>query len=1208
MRTGVIRAAVCGTIASVGLFLGSSAFAQVKQFDVPSQDAGKSVPELARQAGIQVVAPGDQLHGVITPAIKGAYDVIAALNLMLKGTGHGVSHSADGVVTNSLPDQKGQEEREDMLLKGQKTAVSVLALMVGGALSGAPANAQANEPQTIETVVVTGQRAALDSAIQLKKKAEEIVDSVSAEDVGKLPDNSVTEVLQRVAGVNITRIQTGGNSEDYVGEGTGITIRGLTNVVSQINGRDAFSSANGRNLAWEDVPPELMQGVDVYKSLSASLPEGGFGGIVNLRTRQPFDFDGLTINATLTGNYADYSAAARFGGVGLISDRWHTKIGDMGLLLNVAYSNLLTRADGVQVNPYVPVVWSPNYPINDNLPWVGSYNLTTDSPNPTTCSGNASFTCQEVYVPQAINYTQRNDDRQRAGYYAAFQWNPSEYLTLFATAFVSRYNENTLSRSITNTISGYVALDPSSTNTFDKNGNLLSSNGLSSFQYQDPGASAYFGVNSGWAYQKIPYQFDSNLNHQVNQTADYSAGGEWDPTDSLALKFALQHVESFARVNGKWADLYAFVPGYGVTLSQYGNSSTPVLSFPSVDMTNPYRFGWNSTMDHNMNNSGQENAIYLDGSYRVSDSKFIHAVKVGLKITDRTENDWETPYNWKALTPSYQTGWVVVDGSGNPVYDSSGRVEQCFTASATCASMNVASINAVNTAGSADPSYSTLVNTGTWFAGKAGLPAQAWFPSETLLRQNFSTIHSYTNGLGAPGDQTTAVSYTPDDHSKLKETLLAAYAELHFGYDQWRMPISGNVGVRVVAYKDKASGGFVNPYFTSPIALQPVSNYDNCGATPTPTTCITQSGYVPNVVQFVVPKTYEMKSGSHSEVDALPSINIQILPLPEMAPGLKVRLAASQGVSRPTFAQLNPRGSISGSYVGTYQSYFNGSMGNPDLKPEKADQFDASIEYYFHDGGMVHVAPFYKQIHNYIANGVSTVDTTLNATVTGGTTSQGTMGCTMPVTIGESCPQTIAAVVVQPLNEKQNAIVRGVEFGVTKYLSFLPSPLDGFGVDFNYTYMSSSQPGALAYDMKGNRINGLPMVGLSKNTINAALMYDKQPISIRLAYNWRDDFLVTTAAYQTTNQYNYALNQPVTSLGVMQGDVVHYSLPVFQYPSGQLDASLTLTLTDNISWSFQASNLTKEVARLYMGVGNHRVNRSWYTADTRYSSQLRWKF
>jgi iron complex outermembrane recepter protein len=154
------------------------------------------------------------------------------------------------------------------------------------------------QEEPMEVVTVTGQRAAIESAIMIKQKADVIVDSVSAEDVGKLPDNSITEVLQRVAGVNMTRLQVGGSSENYLGEGTSISIRGLTSTVSLLNGRDSFSAANGRNLAWEDIPPELAQGVDVYKSLSASLPEGGFGGVINLRTRQPFDFDGFAASVT----------------------------------------------------------------------------------------------------------------------------------------------------------------------------------------------------------------------------------------------------------------------------------------------------------------------------------------------------------------------------------------------------------------------------------------------------------------------------------------------------------------------------------------------------------------------------------------------------------------------------------------------------------------------------------------------------------------------------------------------------------------------------------------------------------------------------------------------------------------------------------------------------------------------------------------------
>ena len=105
----------CAAIAIAAICCVAPAFAQVRQFDVPSEDAGKSVPEFARQAQLQVLAPGDQLHGVITPSIKGAYDVFVALDLMLKGTDLKVRRSAEGVVTISLLETKKHEEREDMM-------------------------------------------------------------------------------------------------------------------------------------------------------------------------------------------------------------------------------------------------------------------------------------------------------------------------------------------------------------------------------------------------------------------------------------------------------------------------------------------------------------------------------------------------------------------------------------------------------------------------------------------------------------------------------------------------------------------------------------------------------------------------------------------------------------------------------------------------------------------------------------------------------------------------------------------------------------------------------------------------------------------------------------------------------------------------------------------------------------------------------------
>ncbi|KAK0358015.1 hypothetical protein LTR94_037053, partial [Friedmanniomyces endolithicus] len=91
------------------------------------------------------------------------------------------------------------------------------------------------------------------------------VDSITAVDIGRLPDINVAEALQRISGVQISRDR---------GEGNGIAIRGLTQVRTELNGRDIFSANGGRGLSWEEVGSDLLAGVDVYKNPSADLIEG----------------------------------------------------------------------------------------------------------------------------------------------------------------------------------------------------------------------------------------------------------------------------------------------------------------------------------------------------------------------------------------------------------------------------------------------------------------------------------------------------------------------------------------------------------------------------------------------------------------------------------------------------------------------------------------------------------------------------------------------------------------------------------------------------------------------------------------------------------------------------------------------------------------------------------------------------------------------
>jgi TonB-dependent receptor len=1022
--------------------------------------------------------------------------------------------------------------------------------------------APASSVGAVKEVVITGQRAAIRNAIQTKKAADVILDSVSVDDAGKLPDNSVTEVLQRLPGVNITKIQagTGVGSENFLAEGSNITIRGLDST-STLNGRDSFSSVNGKNLAWEDIPPELMTGVDVVKSEAAYLPEGALGGVVDMRTAQPFDFKGLTLRASVGANYADYAGQAHPEGNLLVSDRWQTPLGEVGVLLNAAYSDLTTRADGAQVQPYFAQVWDPTLSLSALHSNVDGQRL------PNLSDPGA----QQVFEPFGVDFSQRQDDRTRTGLYGAVQWRPNDQLLLGLTVFDSQYKLDSIQHLLMVDDSSDTIVPVGATATFNKNGFLTSTNILQGYTYTQGGsllAGATGGGTAGsWAYANNPYDFQSTYQSGSNETRDISLTANWRPNERLNVKFAYQHVESTATQNDHYAYDYAFLPPVGLTLSSYGSAALPKLTVPSgVDLTNPANFGYLATMDHMTDNRGSENAVYADGSYKLSDDGLFRTLRFGLKLTTRDENDKQTPYNYQGLSPYY---------NGGPYSYLSGAA-----------------------GGAAYPQYNQLVNIGSWMNGQMGLPAQAYFPSMAELTTNFGTLHQQlgtgTNTVQGP------VQFTPASSSSVRANTETLYVMGSFRDDtHFIWPFNGNIGVRIVNDEDKAAGNFLQSRSLG-TSLVPI--------TYNPPT------YGPSATQFIWPQSSVASQGSHHGLYVLPSLNFQLLPVSQ----LHIRFAASETIQRPQFSQINPQGSLGASFQGSYQTNFMGSLqGDPNLKPERATQLDASVEWYFKSGGQVHAAVFWKSISDYIGTHSGSATYTIPATVNGGylpasyPSPYGAASLTpcpvTPVTVGESCPQTVSYTTQSWFNENTAATIQGAEVGFTKYADFLPKPWSGFGIDANYTYIDSKQPGAVAYDMLGNKISNLPVTGLSKNTVNFTVMYDNGPLSMRLAYNWRDDFLVTTSAYQTSGSYINMSNVPDTTNAAsvnQSGAMTYYALPVFSYPIATLDGTITYRLSSRVTWDLQGSNLTRETSRLYMGSGDERANRSWYVADRRYITRI----
>lgn len=216
---------------------------------------------------------------------------------------------------------------------------SCISMAAAGALFAAPALAQdTNNDATV--VVVTGFRGSLASAISDKKRSNDMVDVIKAEDIGQFPDLNLAESLQRVPGVSIDRDG---------GEGRQITVRGLNSEFSRtrLNGLEALSTSagkdgtggtnRGRGFDYNVFAADLFNSITVRKSVSAEIDEGSLGATVDLQTARPFDYKGFTMAAGAQVGYNEISTEPSPRLTFMVSNRWAD--GRLGALLSVAYED-----------------------------------------------------------------------------------------------------------------------------------------------------------------------------------------------------------------------------------------------------------------------------------------------------------------------------------------------------------------------------------------------------------------------------------------------------------------------------------------------------------------------------------------------------------------------------------------------------------------------------------------------------------------------------------------------------------------------------------------------------------------------------------------------------------------------------------------------------------------------------------------------------
>ncbi len=1084
-----------------------------------------------------------------------------------------------------------------------------------------------------DQIIVTGFKGSLQSAQAIKRKADVIVDSVSAEDIGALPDRSVTETLQRIPGVSIDRFAAGADPDHFSVEGSGVTIRGLSYVRSEINGREAFTVNNGRGLSFADVPSELLFGVDVFKSPSSDRIEGGISGVVNLHTRRPFDSNGLVISGSLENTYSDFAKKSAPTFSALISNRWDTGIGDIGVLVSAVSSKLYSRADKLQVAGFLPRTLYANGNV------ISSPSTAEQAP--------VSAAVDQVYFPSGADFGTQDTTRQRYGFSGALQWRSTDG-ALEATV---QYLRSDARESY---LENAVDIDAAGTND---PGRAWCNAGSLQTQPGDtgpcvggpravPGTTLSFGDDgiftngvitgpTGWRSDQFDNGFgpggrtpvfalqSNNINRSEKKryiTSDISANLRWNISDRLSANFDYQHVTSSVNAlsAGLWTATYQDV---AINMNDGGiptinfiapqtcsgplaapnacNSSfaggfiTPQHTFfsePNASYLNPANSYYYAAMDHAEINDGKSDTGRIDLSYELPENNWIKGIEFGGKYSKRDQTARFSVYNWGALSQQWGNGGPIwlddpavasLPGGGTPYVGNS--FDNYFGGGAVSP---VAGSGRLFYSGDGTKDYVGYTNFATqvvnaWLtqggvAGSQTGGASGWIP----LAQRQGVV---------PGSFFDTTEINP-----LSETNKAAYlmAKIDHKFDNgWNL--TGSFGVRYTNTRRTSFGNIGTPLAPAdttlpggsseiiPSTYQCTPRTDVVNGVPTP--------YIPpTVCSATTPEQRaqirQFFNGQIAPTETklsydyfLPSLNLRL----DTGGGLQFRAAYSKGIAPPDFgyvrSSFRPRARFDDQTYFPNQYYVYVEAGNPSLRPVTSNNFDFTAEWYFNDSiGRLTFAAFYKEIKGVNVPGFFPTELTNN-------------GVTLP------------ALLRTAVNSRATGKIKGVELGYEQTYDFLPGLLSGLGLSANVTFLDpgSIEQGSLsqAYPnlaSAGNSANAtttdiskLPLTGLSKWNVNIGPYYQKGPLEMRLGYNWRSRFLLTVQ------------------------DVIYPYQPTFNDAAGYLDGSISVAVNKHFKLGLQGTNLLNTITKTSAVIDRDAtltVPRSYFKNDRTFKiyARLNW--
>jgi TonB-dependent receptor len=781
--------------------------------------------------------------------------------------------------------------------------VQMGAFAVCAADSAAPPVDAKADPQLQELVVV-GMRENLEKSLDIKRDASVVLDTINSTELGRFPDDDVADSLAHLPGISIERT-TGG-------DGQKITVRGLSsdyNIVT-MNNRILASDDDGRDLAFDVLPAELISGADVLKSSEASAVEGSIGGTVNLRTASPFDSPGLHGGAHAEGNYNDMSDLKGQKYSAFVSD---TVADDtIGFVLGGVHSNNNDRTDSL--NAYNQNIYGPpSYP----YPYM----------NPT------GPTTPLVATPCCITFGSIFDDKRRDALSGKLEWRPNSSLTVALDGLWTHLEDPQIGYNE----SYYFAANPDGT----------------------PWAATPPVIKNGVITAMTVDQFQPEMvNNTTNRnvvTTLYGLNASWKPLDKLTIDFDMYRSAASRPEGGEdtfvtaglvnnqpnaidilnFSDVPNSLPNINVAVppSQFGLSACPA---GTASKTNPGFCSYTSLMNKgllNNNNYWSTHYVGLNG-YSVHDQitgfTLDGAWKAGISVFDKLL--FGAGYTHRDKSRDDQSNdWTNGSGQYGTLYQTAGCPVQCTPYSFGSQGFNVISMinlpNFMQGAGGSYPVVLPQINVAQLLKFLKSLNGKAnpFFCSSLPCSQPFNFVE-------------TLPQVDPYNSYSVTENTLSAYLEATFSSTNW----SGNIGLRVVNTKTSAITA----------AAVPISLW-----TPSNTASSVQ--------------TWNVQYGTSQPIGAngsytlpLPSANFAYWVIPEQ---LQFRLAVAETMARPNLSDLAPT-STNNAINGTPQLFYNGTAG---LQPIKSNQADLSLEWYYSRHSAVTLAVFGKKIRDDIYQATS---------------------------------------------------------------------------------------------------------------------------------------------------------------------------------------------------------------------------------------------